>query len=125
MIDIDIDFFYTSIDVIQELVRRQREIRSLRGFFLYALEILENGKDYEILQTNLQPFFWQKVQNIIRQNKKSTLLEFLFGSEKPDVDIRKEFKNLKEKIEGLQDQVNSLHQKITELDNQSQNLKRL
>ena len=83
------------------------------------------AKDVEVLKTNLQPFFQKKLKNVIQQNKKSTLLEFLFGSEKPDVDIRKEFKNLKEKIEGLQDQVNSLHQKITELDNQSQNLKRL
>ena len=40
----------------------------------------KNGKDYEILQTNLQPFFWQKVKNIIRQNKKAALQEFLFGS---------------------------------------------
>ena len=41
------------------------------------LEIIENGKDYEILETNLQPFFWRKVNNIIRQNKKalSELLE--------------------------------------------------
>ena len=66
--------------MIQELDSKQRKIRSLRGFFLYALEIMENAKDYEILSTNLQPFFWQKVKNIIRQNKKAALQEFLFGS---------------------------------------------
>lgn len=76
---IDINFLYQSIDVIQELDSKQRKIRSFRGFFLYALEIMENGKDYEILSTNLQPFFWRKVKNIIRQNQKATLLEFLFG----------------------------------------------
>jgi hypothetical protein len=32
---------------------------------------MEKGKDYEILETNLQPFFWRKVKNIIRQNQKS------------------------------------------------------
>jgi len=37
------------------------------------------GKNYEILSTNLQPFFWRKVKNIIRQNKKAILQEFLFG----------------------------------------------
>ena len=41
---------------------------------------LEKGKDYEILTTNLQPFFWRKVKNIIRQNKNAALQEFLFGS---------------------------------------------
>ena len=55
---IDIDFLYHSVDVIQELDSKKRKIRSLRGFFLYALEIIENGKDYQILHTNLQPFFW-------------------------------------------------------------------
>jgi hypothetical protein len=62
---IDIHFLYQSVGVIQELDSKQRKIRSFRGFFLYALEILENGKDYEILETNLQPFFWRKVKNII------------------------------------------------------------
>ena len=52
---IQIDFLYQSIDLIQELDSKQRKIRSLRGFFLYALEIIETGKDYEILNTNLQP----------------------------------------------------------------------
>ena len=60
---IQIDFLYQSIDVIQELAYKQRKIRSLRGFFLYALEIIENGKDYEILKTNLQPFFWDLRSN--------------------------------------------------------------
>jgi hypothetical protein len=55
---IDINLLYQSVDVIQELDSKQRKIRSLRGFFLYALEIIESGKDYEILETNLQPFFW-------------------------------------------------------------------
>ena len=69
--DIQLDTIYQSVKLIEELDSKQRKIRSLRGFFLYALEILENGKDYEILQTNLQPFFWRKVKNIIRQNKKA------------------------------------------------------
>lgn len=122
---IDIDFFYKSIDVVKELDRRERKIRSLRGFFIYALEIIEVGKDFKVLKTNLQPFFWKKLKNVIRQNKKSTLLEFLFGSEKNDLDLRKELQDLKEKIERLQDQGNSLQQKITQLENQVQNLKRL
>ena len=57
---IDINLLYQSVQVIQELDSKQRKIRSLRGFFLYALEIMENGENYEILQTNLQPFFLEK-----------------------------------------------------------------
>jgi hypothetical protein len=46
--------------VIQELDSKQRKIRALRGFFRSALEIIENGKDYEILETNLQPLSFRK-----------------------------------------------------------------
>ena len=52
---IDIDFLYQSVHVLEELDSKKRKIRSLRGFFLYALEIMETGKDVEILKTNLQP----------------------------------------------------------------------
>ena len=110
---IDINLLYQSVavDVIQELDSKQRKIRSLRGFFLYALEIIENGKDYEILETNLQPFFWRKVKNIIRQNKKAALQEFLFGSQATEIQ-----NDLKDKIESLENQVNSLQQKVIQLE---------
>ena len=117
---IDINLLYQSVQVIQELDSKQRKIRSFRGFFLYALEIMETGKEYEILQTNLQPFFWRKIKNIIRQNQKGALLEFLFGSEKADL---KESQNLKEEIKDLKDLFNSLDQKITDLQNEIENLK--
>lgn len=112
---IDRNLLYQSVDVIQELDSKQRKIRSLRGFFLYALEIIENGKDYEILETNLQPFFWRKVKNIIRQNKKAALQEFLFGSQESIAST--EIQNdLKDKIESLENQVNSLQQKVIQLE---------
>jgi hypothetical protein len=60
---IDINLLYQSVEVIQELDSKQRKIRSLRGFFLYALEIMEKGEDSEILKTNLQPFFWDLRSN--------------------------------------------------------------
>ena len=103
---IDVDFLYQSVDVLQELDSKKRQIRSLRVFFLYDLEIMEAGRDFDILSTNLQPFFWRKVKTIIRQNKKEALQKFLFGSQKlssaTDADMTKEFQSLKEKIEGLQ-----------------------
>ena len=63
---IEIDFLYQGVDVIQELDSKKRKIRSLRGFFLYALEILKNAKDYQILDTNLQPFFWDLRSNSLK-----------------------------------------------------------
>jgi|TARA_B110000483_G_C18181372_1_gene537170 hypothetical protein len=57
---IQLDFIYQSIDLIQEVDSKQRKLRSLRGFFLYALEIMQMGENYEILKTNLQPFFLEK-----------------------------------------------------------------
>lgn len=62
---VHLDFLYQSVNVFQELDSKKRQIRSLRGFFLYALEIMENAKDFESLTTNLQPFFWRKVKTII------------------------------------------------------------
>ena len=108
--------------MIRELDSKQRKIRSLRGFFLYALEIIENGKDYEILQTNLQSFFWRKVKNIIRQNKKAALQEFLFGSQDSIAAIESE-KDFEAKIENLQQQVDSLQEKVMNLESQTNHLK--
>jgi hypothetical protein len=44
---------------------------------------METEKDYEILETNLQPFFGRKIENIIQQNKKAVLQEFLVGLQNP------------------------------------------
>lgn len=124
---IDINLLYQSVEIIQELDYKQRKIRSFRGFFLYALEILENGKDYEILQTNLQPFFWRKVKNIIRQNKKSALQEFLFGknddSKLDNQTSNPRIKILEDQIQNFSNQVDSLQQKIIQLEH-NQNILR-
>ena len=111
--NIQIDFLYQSIHVIQELDSKQRKIRSFRGFFLYALEIMETGKEYEILETNLQPFFWRKIKNIIRQNQKGALLEFLFGK---DQDNKLVNQGSSPALEELQNQVSSLQQKVLDLE---------
>ena len=114
--NIQIDFLYSVAQVIEELDSKQRKIRSLRGFFLYALEILENGDNYEILDTNLQPFFWRKVQNIIRQNKKGALLQFLFGyTEASNSTYPSSSPGLDAKIQILQNQVDSLAEQVERL----------
>jgi hypothetical protein len=115
-------FFYGQkfIDIIEELDRKQRKIRSLRDFFLYPLETMENGKDLEILTTNLQPSFWRKLKTILRQNKKIVLLEFLFGSQ--DSIAAPETQNhWNEKFETLQNQANFLQQKIIDLEAKLEN----
>jgi len=83
---------------------------------------METGEEYQILDTNLQPFFWRKVKNIIRQNKKAALQEFLFGSQ--DSIATPETQNhLNEKIERLQNQVNSLQDRIRDLETTLENSK--
>ena len=49
--------------MLEELDSKKGQIRSLRSFFLYALETMEAGKDLEVLKTNLQPFFWDLRSN--------------------------------------------------------------
>lgn len=121
---IDLAFFYKSVDIVQELDSKQRKIRSFRGFFLYALEIiLKTGKEYEILSTNLQPFFWKKVHNIIRQNKKSALQEFLFKKVEENKLVKQNLnphlQEMQDKIAALQNQVHSFQQKIIQLEHQN------
>jgi len=105
---------------MEELDYKQRKIRSFRGFFLYALEIIETAKDYEILETNLQPFFWRKVKTIIRQNKKAALQEFLFGKDEDKKSVgedsipylENQIQALKKSNDELCSQVNSLSQQV-------------
>ena len=104
---IDIEFLYQSVDAIQELDKKKRAIRSLRGFFLYALEIMDNRK-VQILKTNLQPSFWRQLKKILEQNKKKVLLQFLFGSQQES--------DVEEKIQNLETLVSSLQQKVIQLE---------
>jgi hypothetical protein len=108
--------------VLQEFDFKKRKIRSIRGFFLYALEIMQ--KDYEILRTNLQPFFWKNVKNIIRQNKKGALHEFLFAS---PTDTKSAYEssnpNLEDKIAALESQVNLLQDRVSHLETTLENPK--
>jgi hypothetical protein len=141
---IDINFIDQSIDVIQELDAKKQKIRSIRGFFLSALEIMENGKEYEIFFPNLQPFFWRKVQNIIRQNQKAALQEFLVGvhnsrgcsyeSSNPQAntteDLAFQLASIAQKIESpqksndeLRSQLNSPQNRIHELETQNLEMK--
>jgi hypothetical protein len=119
---IDIKLLYQSVQIIQELDSKQRKIRSLRGFFLYALKIMENGEEYEILNTNLQPFFWRNLKSILRQNKKTVLLQFLFGR---GYSYPPSSSHFEDQIQTLKNQVDSLQQKIIELEeNQKLNFKK-
>jgi hypothetical protein len=113
--------------VIQELDSKQRKIRSFRGFFLYGLEIMQMGENYEILKTNLQPFFWRKVKNIIQQNQKGALLEFLFGKDKNHKSVHQSssphLQEMQDKIQNLHNQVDSLQQKVIHLETLLKNSK--
>ena len=110
---IDIDLIDPFIHILEELDTKQRKIRSLRGFFLYVLEIMDNRKDLEILITNLKASFWRKLKTILRQNKKEVLLRFLFGSQQQS--------DVEEKIQILENQVSSLQRRIIALETKLEN----
>lgn len=59
----------------------------MRGYLLYVLEITQKAERFEILSTNLQPFFWDEVKTVIRQNKKGHLAKFLFQMKTTDLKI--------------------------------------
>ena len=66
--------------VIEELDTKKRKIRSIRGFLLYALEIIKDEKLITVLETNFQPLFWSRLKDVLRQNKQGFLVRFLFES---------------------------------------------
>ena len=79
---------------------------------------MENGKDLEILRTNLQSSFWRKLKRILRQNKKAVLLEFLFGSQGSTFQTHLT-KELEEKIQIFKNQIASLQERVIHLENQN------
>lgn len=113
---IDIDLIEQFIDILEELDTKQRKIRSLRGFFFYALEIMNNEKDLQIFKTNLKPSFWRNLRTILRQNKKEVLLRFLFGK---GYSFEASNSHLEDQIQTLKSQVDSLHQKIIQLEQEA------
>lgn len=109
---------YPFIPIIEKLDTKQHKIPFLRDFFLYVLEIIENATNYGILITNFQLSFWRKLKTILQQNEKAVLLEFLFGKAKLNQDqILGLIPHLQDQMKALNNQVDSLHQKIIELEN--------
>jgi hypothetical protein len=107
--NIDTEFFLKSIDVIEELNKRKRRLRSIRGFLLYALEIINSyNNSLNIIRTNFRPLFWQRLPLILRQNKKNYLLHFLFPNtnnqnitSKKDDNLEKEILDLKKELKNI------------------------
>ena len=64
-----------NVCIVNILNKKKRRFRSLRGFLLYELEII-GSEEIQILATNLQPLFWQKVKNVLAQNRIDLLMNF-------------------------------------------------
>ena len=79
--------------------------------------------NFNCVSTNLQPFFWKKVHNVIRQNKKSALQEFLFRKDQDNKSINQDpnprIKILEDQIQSLQNQINFLQDRICDLETNS------
>lgn len=77
---------------------------------------MENGKNYQNFNNNFQPFFWREVKTTIRQNKKAALINFLFPN--PLVFELEVSQNFESTLKSLQDQIYTLKERITILENQ-------
>lgn len=99
--------------VIKELNTKKRKIRFIRGLLLYVLEIIQDEKQVTVLKTNFQPLFWCRVQNVIKQNKKNSFLEFLFGfSNSISSSFNQEFRQFIEEIQTMKSEVNLLKNEL-------------
>jgi hypothetical protein len=100
--------------IIQELNTKKRKIRSVRGFLLHALDLIQDENSIKILQTNFRPRFWSTLKDVLKQNKKNCLLEFLFQPSKA-VNLSSEQKQLEKQIETMEEQMLSLKEKVKRL----------
>ena len=109
-----LDFTVNSLEleVIRKIESKDRQIRSLRGFILYILEL---GPKKEIA-TNLQPFFWTDVERVLKKRKKNELNEFLFGKRAEEVD-----EDIITRLDQMQNQIEKLIREVSSLKDQSSN----
>jgi hypothetical protein len=110
------DYLYKTITVIEELDTKKRRLRSVRGFVLYAVEILEsnNEENIQVLKTNLSSLFWERVKKVMRQNNKVLLFRFLFGAS--EMSIANEGNSLEQTVQDLQTEVLNLKKKLKEVE---------
>lgn len=115
-----LDLCYRSLPIIEELNTKQRKLRSLRGFILYALEILETAGDekIQIFESNLPPFFWKRVKEVIRQNQKGLLSKFLF--ETSNSPIQDSSLSIEEVLQNLQNEVTFLKNEFKKIEERFQ-----
>jgi hypothetical protein len=101
-----IDLVISSLEIVKELNTKKRKIRSLRGYILHVLSYIEvDDSSVTVLTTNLQPRFWVNVKDIIKQNKKDGLLNFLFSdtdknraSDQENLELTQQIKHLQNEI---------------------------
>jgi hypothetical protein len=113
------DSLYRTITIIEELDTKKRRLRSVRGFFLYAVEILENPnqENIQVLKTNLHVLFWKRVKNVMRQNNKGLLLRFLFETSEISITNESKSNSLEQTIQDLQIEMLNLKKKLEKFEN--------
>jgi hypothetical protein len=91
----------------------------MRGFFLYAVEILEstNQENIQVLKTNLHVLFWKRVKNVMRQNNKGLLLRFLFETSEISITNESKSNSLEQTIQDLQIEMLNLKKKLEKFEN--------
>jgi len=101
------------IEIIRKIDIKQRQLRSLRDFILYVIEVRKTESNKEI-GTNLEPFFWPNVGRVLDKRKKNGLNEFLFGKRAEEIDDE----NTTIQLEQMQNQIQIPIKEISLLKNQ-------
>ena len=99
-----------NVCIVNILDKKKRRLRSLRGFLLYALEII-GSEEIQILATNLQPLFWQKIKNVLAQNRTDLLVNFALNqSTSIDLSLQIQINEMQLEILKLKQEIESLHE---------------
>lgn len=112
-----VEYLLSFLKIRKELDTKKRKIRSIRGFLFYVLETIEYDETLvTVLKTNLSPFFWKRVQNVLKQNKKDNLLNFLFGTLEffPTSSIKLKYLELENQVSKIKSELEVLKKQTSE-----------
>lgn len=95
------------IKLLRILDRKKRRFQSLRGYFRMGLEMRKKAKGLKELETNLDDFFWEKLDRALRKNQKNSFEDYIFDvSESSELEkLMHEVSLLKKRVEMLENRL--------------------
>ena len=101
------DGILDGIKLLRILDRKKRKFQSLRGYFRLALEMRKKARQLKDLETNLDDFFWEKLERSLRKNQKNSFEDYIF-----DVSESSELEELRYKVGLLEKRLENVESKL-------------